>query len=414
MRFSFYPPLATRSDTLNASLDRVKKLKIPVLRLPWPLRIRFATLLLLSAAFFYGAYEASHKRLSLLPVEGGGMPWKISSNSDRQIGGASDVTVHEHSDRIDFDFHIATQPGITYIAVAALFGDINDMTEMADWSDYQSLSIDVRCDPENVFMLVLHTFDEKVTRAGDYLSLRRSTAYFSCGIATQRVHIDLTQLQVPEWWLLQQGVEVTDREYDLGKVFSFSLINSTQSPQQVKSNMVVSGIQLHGRNWTVVYIAAGCFATMWAIFFTLGLRSKSQNKTQVLQHKYPQERLLVACPKIPDRLSDDVDRDAVLRYMATKYIDPELSIEMAGADLQISRTKINAILKDELGLTFTGYINKLRLTEAARLLRQKEASVAEIAYQVGFSSPSYFATVFKKEYGTTPGDFRRQVADEHA
>lgn len=47
----------------------------------------------------------------------------------------------------------------------------------------------------------------------------------------------------------------------------------------------------------------------------------------------------------------------------------------------------------------TAYLNKLRLTEAARLLAEKDtASVSEIAYSVGYGSVSYFNKLFKEEY----------------
>jgi len=77
------------------------------------------------------------------------------------------------------------------------------------------------------------------------------------------------------------------------------------------------------------------------------------------------------------------------------------------ATIAISRTKINDILKAELGFTFTSYLNKLRLTEAARLLAEKEdANIAEIAYSVGYKNVSYFNKLFKEEYGCTPKSFK--------
>jgi AraC-like DNA-binding protein len=75
-----------------------------------------------------------------------------------------------------------------------------------------------------------------------------------------------------------------------------------------------------------------------------------------------------------------------------------------GAD----RKKINEVLKTELGLTFTGYVNTLRLTEAARLLKDQDGMpIADIAYSVGYTYISYFNKLFKEEYGCTPGVFRR-------
>jgi transcriptional regulator GlxA family with amidase domain len=51
-------------------------------------------------------------------------------------------------------------------------------------------------------------------------------------------------------------------------------------------------------------------------------------------------------------------------------------------------------------------LRKARLTRASQLLVETSASVSEIAYQVGFTSPSYFTKCFKDEYGKVPGDAR--------
>jgi AraC-like DNA-binding protein len=74
---------------------------------------------------------------------------------------------------------------------------------------------------------------------------------------------------------------------------------------------------------------------------------------------------------------------------------------------------VNELLKTELGMTFTGYVNKLRLTEAARLLTEKSAAtVAEIAYSVGYANVSYFNRLFKEEYGCTPKAFRTVATEQ--
>jgi YesN/AraC family two-component response regulator len=93
--------------------------------------------------------------------------------------------------------------------------------------------------------------------------------------------------------------------------------------------------------------------------------------------------------------------------MATEYANPDLDVETIVNAIGVNRTKVNDILKSELGFTFSTYLNKLRLTEASRLLSEKdEANVAEIAYSVGYKNVSYFNKLFKEEYGCTPKTFK--------
>lgn len=96
-----------------------------------------------------------------------------------------------------------------------------------------------------------------------------------------------------------------------------------------------------------------------------------------------------------------------MRYFSTEYADPELNFDSVVAATGVSRKKVNEILKQELGFTFTGYLNKLRLTEAARLLSLRDdANIAEIAYLVGYKNVSYFNKLFKEEYGCTPKAYK--------
>ena len=93
--------------------------------------------------------------------------------------------------------------------------------------------------------------------------------------------------------------------------------------------------------------------------------------------------------------------------MATEYTNHDLSLEATIASLNMNRNKINDLLKEELGLTFTAYLNKLRLTEAARLLTEStNVNISEIAYAVGYNNVPYFNKLFKQEYGCAPKTFK--------
>ena len=96
-----------------------------------------------------------------------------------------------------------------------------------------------------------------------------------------------------------------------------------------------------------------------------------------------------------------------MKFIATNFTNPEMDLEFVVSSTGTNRNKVNEVLKTELGMTFTSYLNKLRLTEAARLLLEMAtATIAEIAYSVGYSNVSYFNKLFKEEYGCTPKSFR--------
>ena len=51
-------------------------------------------------------------------------------------------------------------------------------------------------------------------------------------------------------------------------------------------------------------------------------------------------------------------------------------------------------------------LRKARLAKAKRLLESRSKSVSEVAYEVGFSTPSYFSKCFKEEFGLLPGEVK--------
>ena len=74
----------------------------------------------------------------------------------------------------------------------------------------------------------------------------------------------------------------------------------------------------------------------------------------------------------------------------------------------LSRSMLHRKLIRLTGKSATDLITEIRLTKAYELLENDTGTVSEIAYRVGYSSPSYFNKVFKKTYKVSAGDVRRK------
>ena len=72
----------------------------------------------------------------------------------------------------------------------------------------------------------------------------------------------------------------------------------------------------------------------------------------------------------------------------------------------ILRVQLYRKVKALLGYNVNDYIMSVRLQKAKYLLAKEDLSIAEIAYQVGFSSQAYFSKLFKSKFGCTPSEFR--------
>lgn len=83
----------------------------------------------------------------------------------------------------------------------------------------------------------------------------------------------------------------------------------------------------------------------------------------------------------------------------------DFSIDFLAAELGVSRSGLFGKIKTLTGNTPGELIQLLRLKKAARLLAEGQYRVGEVAYMVGFSTPSYFAKCFQKQFGMKPGEW---------
>lgn len=77
----------------------------------------------------------------------------------------------------------------------------------------------------------------------------------------------------------------------------------------------------------------------------------------------------------------------------------------------MSPTHFSRTFKQTFGVTFQDFILRYRVREACKKLRDPNANISEVAYNVGFSDPSYFTRVFKRYVGASPSDFASGIVD---
>jgi YesN/AraC family two-component response regulator len=96
----------------------------------------------------------------------------------------------------------------------------------------------------------------------------------------------------------------------------------------------------------------------------------------------------------------------IKEFIKTHYNDPNISTRMIYKSLGIPPKKVFALILKEYGLSFKQLINKMRIEEAKRLLRDKDLRISDVAINVGFNEPTYFNRIFKEHEKMTPSDFR--------
>jgi DNA-binding response OmpR family regulator len=130
---------------------------------------------------------------------------------------------------------------------------------------------------------------------------------------------------------------------------------------------------------------------------------RSRQQLQVLFKEGQQEDKQVKLTT-QDKLFLDQLRNVVRERMA----NPKLKMDDLGDELGISRVQLYRKVKVLTGLSPVDLLKQMRLERAKVLLNSTTKTVSEIAYEVGFSTPSYFTSCFKKQYGKLPMDFRAE------
>lgn len=97
----------------------------------------------------------------------------------------------------------------------------------------------------------------------------------------------------------------------------------------------------------------------------------------------------------------------VLAYMHENY-QRAISIEEIAKVCHYSKSHFMKFFKESMGMGFIQYLNDYRLSVASQMLLSGAEGILEVAQGVGFENLSYFNRLFKRKYGVTPGQFRRQ------
>ena len=99
---------------------------------------------------------------------------------------------------------------------------------------------------------------------------------------------------------------------------------------------------------------------------------------------------------------------SVLKY-CTKNFASDLTLDILAEDLHISKFHISHLLNQKLGISFSAYLNNIRVHKACSLLNNSENKISDISEEVGFGSIRSFNRAFKSVMDMTPLEYRNQI-----
>jgi len=117
------------------------------------------------------------------------------------------------------------------------------------------------------------------------------------------------------------------------------------------------------------------------------------------------KQITLNTPDVRIESSDEVLLQEIGLFLEQHIANPQLSVEGLSKQLGMSRSTLYVKLLQIAGQTPIEYIRSFKLKRAALLMEKSNMTIAEIAYQVGFTTPNYFARSFKQKFGMQPSEY---------
>ncbi len=96
------------------------------------------------------------------------------------------------------------------------------------------------------------------------------------------------------------------------------------------------------------------------------------------------------------------------QYVEQNYSVP-ISLKEAAGIAALESSYFSSYFRAKVGITFTGWLRQVRVKKAMELMKSRDLSITEVAYEVGFADPTTFGRAFKKHTRMTPREFKKSV-----
>ncbi|SMC97188.1 helix-turn-helix domain-containing protein [Chryseobacterium sp. YR221] len=165
------------------------------------------------------------------------------------------------------------------------------------------------------------------------------------------------------------------------------------------------------RQWIVTLDGfAFLFCTCWYLFVALDKPEFFRGVNSLLKPISDVAPKQKSSPIIDDEKNKQIEFLKDFMVEKEPYLDSSLTIQDLAEQLKMPVKDLSTLINLYMDKHFFDFVNEYRIEKAKEILKdplQKELTILEILYQVGFNSKSSFSTSFKKYTGTTPTDFRK-------
>ncbi|MCD8325132.1 MAG: helix-turn-helix domain-containing protein [Lachnospiraceae bacterium] len=100
--------------------------------------------------------------------------------------------------------------------------------------------------------------------------------------------------------------------------------------------------------------------------------------------------------------------DEIREYIEMHYREPDMGLSRVGSEFRMSESYLSTIFKEQAGVNFGEYLEKKRIEEACRMLKDSDATINEVAERVGYNNVRTFRRAFVRVKGVSPREIRQE------
>ncbi len=129
---------------------------------------------------------------------------------------------------------------------------------------------------------------------------------------------------------------------------------------------------------------------------------------ELLLYLYRSDTLSCRCTASADIPREQLEIIRQIHEELLNNLDKRITIEELSKRYLMNPTTMKALFKSVYGMSIAAHMKEHRMRQAARMLKESERSIAEIALSVGYDSPSKFSTAFKEFFHMLPKEYRKK------
>ena len=224
--------------------------------------------------------------------------------------------------------------------------------------------------------------------------------YPTQGVELMRLALRILQGEQYERINLLQSAVVDDTDADIMLLQDKELQRASADLETVYAKLDVYFSQVNLQQKIIV----GCVIFIFIIILLAVLAYRFYLAKLIVNEEVTKD--VVAPADTPQAESPFLERFRAI--LQQNLHDADFNVERIGEEMGMSRVQLYRKVKQLSGMTPVELLRKSRLARGKQLLEASDKSVSEIAYDTGFSAPSYFAKCFKDEYGISPGEIRSE------